>query len=97
MSREGPPEIERLAGVLGTMTRTLATAIKPGGTRDLALRTESELRNVINGKFWVDDINRYCSMSPAQKSAFRANVERSSASVTRCRTDLERLLEALSN
>lgn len=97
VARSATGEILRLAGTLGTLTRTLATAIKPGGTRNLALRTESELRNVINGKFWIDDINRYCSMSPAQKSAFRANVARSSASVSRCRTDLERLLETLSN
>lgn len=87
--------INELLGVLGEKMRILSTAIKPKGLREEAAALGDSLARLRHSKLWLEQIDRFCRMSDADRRAFLGQVRNSMALVERARNELNDLLDKL--
>ena len=83
--------------VLQQKVRTLSSAIKPGGTRQLATKLAEELGSLQSRKMWIHEVRGFCGKSPTARAAFVARVKHSIAIVQEAQQKLNALLDHLTD
>ena len=93
MASRSAQKIIPLVVILQEKVRTLSSAIKPEGTRQLATQLADELGSLQSRKMWVYEIHGFCGRSPTARAAFVARVKRSMALVQEAQLKLNALLD----
>lgn len=96
ISLKAAQNIQALMTPLRTRTKDLATAITPPALKAQSSALADSLSGISAGKpVWVSKVGSYCSMTPAARAAFLAQVTRSATQVAASRGDLAKLIAGL--